>query len=177
MSNVLALDASTKRTGYAFFRDGKIQYGAIASSSTSPEKRIATMRDNILEIIKKEDIDKIIMEEVISSGMNQHTGKLLTWLQGCISVAVYEYNKNIKIEYIGVSTWRSKLGLQGYRVLRAEQKKRDIDYANQRYGLQLSAEMDDEADAIDILTAYLGGAETVATSRPLGPIGSEESAF
>ena len=177
MSNVLALDASTKRTGFAFFRDGKIQYGAIASSSTSPEKRIATMRDGILEIIKKENIDKIIMEEVISSGMNQHTGKLLTWLQGCITVAVYEFNKNIKIEYIGASTWRSKLGLQGYRVLRAEQKKRDIDYANQRYGLQLSAEMDDEADAIDILTAYLGGAETVANSHPLGPIGSEESAF
>lgn len=177
MSNVLALDASTHRTGYAFFRDGKIQYGAIASSSTSPEKRIATMRDNILEIIKKENIDKIIMEEVISNGMNQHTGKLLTWLQGCITVAVYEYNKNIKIEYIGASTWRSKLGLQGYRVLRAEQKKRDIDYANQKYKLQLSAEMDDEADSICILTAYLGGAETAANSHPLGPIGSEESAF
>ena len=177
MSNVLALDASTKRTGYSFFRDGKIQYGAIASSSTSPEKRIATMRDEILKIIKQEKIDKIIMEEVRPDGMNQHTGKLLTWLQGCIAVAVYEYNKNIKIEYIGASTWRSKLGLQGYRVLRAEQKKRDIDYANQKYGLQLSAEMDDEADSICILTAYLGGAETAATSRPLGPIGSDESAF
>ena len=177
MSNILALDASTKRTGFAFFRDGKIQYGAIASSSTSPEKRIATMRDGVLEIIKKENIDKIVMEEVRPDGMNQHTGKLLTWLQGCIVVAVFEYNKNIKVEYIGASTWRSKLGLQGYRVLRTEQKKKDIAYANQKYGLNLNDEMDDEADAICILTAYIGGAETAATSRPLGPIGSEESAF
>jgi Holliday junction resolvasome RuvABC endonuclease subunit len=177
MANILALDASTHRTGYAFFKDNQIQYGAISSSSTSPEKRIGVMRDEILKIIKQENIDTIIMEEVRPDGMNQHTGKLLTWLQGCIVVAVFEYNKNIKVDFIGASTWRSRLGLQGYRVLRQKQKEIDIDFANTTYCLKLSAEMDDEADAICILTAYKRDAAALANKKPSGSIGEEESAF
>lgn len=179
MNNVLALDCSTKRTGFAYFKDDQIQYGAISASSTSPEKRIGIMRDSIVELLKQEkEIDTIILEDVHpSQEINQRTHQLLMWLQGCIVVAVYEYNKNIKIEFIGASSWRRILKIQGYRILREEQKKRDIAFANQIYGLGLTADMDDEADSICILTAYLKGAETAATSHPLGPIGSDESAF
>jgi len=177
MANILALDASTKRTGFAYFKDNEIQYGAISSSSTAPEKRISVMRDEILKIVKQENIDTIIMEEVRPDGMNQHTGKLLTWLQGCIVVAVFEYNKNIKVDFIGASSWRSKLGLQGYRVLRQKQKELDIEFANTTYLLNLTSEMDDEADAICVLTAYKRDAAALAQKKPSGPIGEEESAF
>ena len=53
MSKILALDLSTKRSGWAFKIDNQtIQYGAISSSSTSVEKRITIMRDEIIKIIQ-----------------------------------------------------------------------------------------------------------------------------
>lgn len=187
MANILALDASTKRTGYAYFKDGQIQFGAIASSSGYPEKRIGIMRDEILEIIKRENIDTIIMEEVYPDTdqngknggrpMNSHTNKLLTWLQGCIAIAVFEYNKDIKIDFIGASSWRSQLGIQKYGVTRQGYKPLDIAYANKIYGLNLTAEQDDEADAICILTAYTKNAASLAPKVRLGKIGEDESAF
>lgn len=185
MANILALDASTKRTGYAYFKDGQIQFGAIASSSGYPEKRIGIMRDEILEIIKRENIDTIIMEEVRPDTeqdnkyrpVNLHTNKLLTWLQGCIVIAVFEYNKDIKIDFIGASSWRSQLGIQKYGVTRQGYKPLDIAYANKTYGLNLTAEQDDEADAICILTAYTKNAASLAPKVRLGKIGEDESAF
>ncbi len=185
MANILALDASTKRTGYAYFKNGQIQFGAIASSSGYPEKRIGIMRDEILEIIKRENIDTIIMEEVRPDieqdneyrPVNLHTNKLLTWLQGCIVIAVFEYNKDIKIDFIGASSWRSQLGIQKYGVTRQGYKPLDIAYANKTYGLNLTAEQDDEADAICILTAYTKNAASLAPKIRLGKIGEDESAF
>ena len=177
MANILAIDASTRRTGYAYFKDGQIQYGAISSSSGYPEKRIGIMRDEILKIIQQENIDTIILEEVRPDGTNQHTGKLLTWLQGCIAIAVFEYNKNIKVDFIGASSWRSQLGIQKYGVKRDGYKALDIAYANRTYNLNLTSEMDDEADAICILTAYSKNAEALAPKIPMGKIGEDESAF
>ena len=177
MANILAIDASTKRTGYAFFKDGQIQYGAISSSSGYPEKRIGIMRDEILKIVQRENIDTIIMEEVRPDGTNQHTGKLLTWLQGCVAIAVFEYDKNIKVDFIGASSWRSQLGIQKYGLKRDSYKPLDIAYANRTYGLNLTAEQDDEADAICILTAYTKNAAALAPKMQLGKIGEDESAF
>ena len=178
MNNILAIDGSTKSSGYAFIDENNVlKYGLITSNSTNVEKRIIIMRDEIIKIIKENNIKEVILEEVRPDGLNAHVGKVLTWLQGCIVVAVYEYNKNIKFDFIGATSWRSVLGIQGYRIQREEQKKRDIAYANKTYGLALTAEMDDEADAICILTSYLKGAETATIKKPLAPIGSEESAF
>ena len=177
MSNILAIDASTRRTGLATMVDGVLKYDVISSAAAAPEKRIGIMRDGIIKFIKENNIDIVVMEEVRPDGMNNHTGKLLTWLQGCIVVAIYEYNKNINVEFIGPSPWRSALGLQGYRIQRAEQKKRDIEYANKTYGLNLTQDQDDEADAIGILSARLRGLQPETKPAKLGPIGSDESAF
>ena len=118
MEKVLALDLSTKRSGWAYYEapDSKVQYGVIASSSENVEKRIGVMRDGIINLLKKLDIKTIVVEEVRPDGYNNHTGKVLTWLQGVIVVAVYEYDKHINIEFIGASSWRSKLGIQGFRL-------------------------------------------------------------
>lgn len=178
MEKVLALDLSTKRSGWAYYEapDSKVRYGVIASSSADVEKRIGVMRDGIIDLLKELDVKTIVVEEVRPDGYNNHTGKVLTWLQGVIAVAVYEYDKHINIEFIGASSWRSKLGIQGYRIQRDQQKKKDIKYANMRYGLNLTPEQDDEADALCILTSFL---TTGPDSKPikLGPIGSDESAF
>lgn len=178
MEKVLALDLSTKRSGWAYYEaaDCMTQYGVIASSSADVEKRIGVMRDGIIDLLKKLDVKTIVIEEVRPDGYNNHTGKVLTWLQGVIAVAVYEYDKHINIEFIGASSWRSKLGIQGYRIQREQQKKMDIEYVNKNYGFNLTSEQDDEADALCILASFVA---TGPDSKPtkLGPIGSDESAF
>ena len=91
MEKVLALDLSTKRSGWAYYEapDSKVQYGVIASSSADVEKRIGVMRDGIIDLLKELDVKTIVVEEVRPDGYNNHTSKLLTWLQGFIAVAVY----------------------------------------------------------------------------------------
>lgn len=154
MNRILALDASTKSTGYACYsEDDKIVYGTITASSTSLEKRISIMRDGILDLIKKYNIDTIVLEEVRPDNININVTKALNWLQGCIVVAIYEYNKKINVNFIGPSSWRSKLGIQGYRIKREEQKKKDIDFANKCFNLNLDYSQDDEADALCILAS------------------------
>lgn len=155
----LALDCSTKRTGWAVYDDdNNLQYGAIAISSNDVEKRITHMRDEIKKLLEKYQPDNIIMEEIIQDNYNNRTSKVLSWLQGVIDIMVYEYNKDIKIEFIGASSWRSKLGLQGKAIRRDEQKEIDIAYANKHYNLALAGTQDDEADALCLL-AYAQGAE------------------
>lgn len=175
--NILALDLSTKSSGYSTFVDNKLEYGLITSSSTSVEKRIGVMRDGVIDLIKKYNIDRIVIEEVRPDNMNNRTGKVLNWLQGCIVVAVFEYDKNIKIDFIGPSSWRSVLGIQGYRIKREEQKARDIEWANKTYGLNITS--DDAADAIGILSAYMKSQNIVVDDKKpkWKPIGEEESAF
>ena len=177
MNNILAIDASTKRTGLATLINGQIKYFVIENNSSDVEKRIGIMRDGIINFIKENNITEVILEEVRTDGMNDHTGKVLTWLQGCIVVAIYEYNKNIKINFIHPSSWRSVLGLQGYKIKREQQKQKDIEYANKTYNLELASYQDDEADAICILTAYCKNAKALNTKETKKSINDYESAF
>lgn len=181
-NNILAIDASTHRTGLATFVNDKLVYSVIESSSTSVEKRIGVMRDGVINFIKENNIKEVIFEEVTPEGskdkkINGHTAKVLTWLQGCLVVAIYEYDKSIKVNFIGASSWRSVLGLQGYRTKRDSQKQIDINYANATYNLTLTSAQDDEADAICILTAYLKNSNALYTKEQPRSIDSYESAF
>ena len=180
MSNILALDMSTHRTGWATIIGDEYKYGAIASSSKDVEKRIGIMRDAIIKLIEEYKIDTIIIEEVRSDGTNNRTGKVLNWLQGCVIVAVYEYNKKIKVETIETSSWRRVLGIQKYGVRRDEYKIKDVDFVNKNYNLDLKYQQDDEADAICILTAYMKDKEglNITEMKPkFEEIGSGESAW
>ena len=80
---LLALDASTKSTGYAVF-DGTtlVTSGCITSASTDVLKRIFIMKDGINTILSQYPIKKIILEEVRpdSNSGNLHTQKMLTYL-------------------------------------------------------------------------------------------------
>ena len=178
MSNILALDLSTKSSGWATKVDGNLESGVLASSSTTIEKRIAFMRDGVIDLIKKYDIDTVVVEEVHAEYTHNSTvNQKLNWLQGCIRVAVWEYNKKIKIETILPNSWRAKIGIKtGRGITRDVLKQKDIEYVANKYGKKV---IDDEADAIGILDAYCGDASSIVVSKSakLPPIGSEESAF
>lgn len=165
MGNILALDLSSKSSGWATRVDGELKSGCITDSSTDKYKRLLTMREGVIELVKKYNITKIVLEEVRpeqynndEEGLYSHlrnpaTAKLLYWLQGIIAVAVYEYNKKIELEFIFPNSWRSKIGIKtGAGIKRDVLKARDIEYVKNTYGLTVN---DDEADAIGILDATI----------------------
>lgn len=150
---ILALDASTKSTGWAYFIDGQlIDYNCISSSSTDVIKRIYIMKNEINNIINKYDIDFIIIEEVRPEGGygvgNTHTHKMLMWLQAAIAFTIYDNIKDIEIKYIYPSSWRATLGIKNGRGIKRETlKEADIRFVKEKYGINVN---DDIADAICI---------------------------
>lgn len=149
---VLALDLSTKQSGYALGGDGQLEkHGFISASNNNPIKRIIKMRDQITKILKIYNIKKIIMEQVRPE-YNSHTMKILMWLQAAIGIAAYEIDPQIQCEFIGASSWRAQLKIkQGRGVKRNQLKPQDIQYVKNKYNIQVN---DDEADAICIFDAY-----------------------
>lgn len=156
MKNILALDLSSKSSGWCVSINNKlIDYGCIQSSSGDVIKRIIIMRDSIINVIKKYNINQIIIEEVRTDYKNVHTYKILTWLQGVIAVAAYETNSKINIEYIQASSWRSKIGIHtGRGIKRDVLKQEDIKYVKNKYNIDAN---DDICDSICLLDAYLNG--------------------
>lgn len=152
--NILSLDLSTKSSGWCVSINNKlIDYGCIQSSSTNAVKRIFIMKDNIKEIIKKYNIEQIIIEEVRTDYQNNHTYKILTWLQAAIVFATYEINPEIQIEYMQASSWRSKIGIHtGRGIKRNTLKQEDIKYVKNKYNIDAN---DDICDSICLLDAYI----------------------
>lgn len=152
---ILALDASTKSTGYAIFENKNlITSGCITSASTDVYKRIHIMRDSLdMILIRYPEIDQIILEEVLPEQKNQHTFKMLIYLQAAIEFLVWEKYPKVKISYILPNSWRSKCGIQTGRGVRRETlKAADIAFVKNTYGLSVN---DDEADAIGIGHSYV----------------------
>lgn len=149
---ILSLDLSTKSTGYCIGQNQSIiSHGCTTASSKDVMKRIIKMRDELSKIIKDNKIQKIIMQQV-RPDFNSHTGKILMWLQGIITMAAYEINPTIEWDFIGASTWRAALKIkQGRGVKRNDLKPQDIQYVKNKYNITVN---DDEADAICIFDAY-----------------------
>ncbi len=151
---VLALDLSSKSSGWCVGDEKDIiDYGCITSTSTINIKRIIVMRDGIIDIIKKHNVDQIVIEEVRTDYKNAHTYKILTWLQAAIVIAAYEINPKIEITYLQPSSWRAAIGIHtGRGVKRDELKKADIKHVKDKYGIEAN---DDVSDAICIREAYM----------------------
>ena len=149
---ILALDLSTKQSGYALGIDEKLEkHGFISVSNNNPIKRIIKMRDQIAKLIKTNKVNKIIMEQVRPE-LNSHTMKILMWLQAAIVIAAYEIDPYIECEFIGASSWRAQLKIkQGRGVKRDSLKLQDIQYVKNKYNIETN---DDQADAICIFDAY-----------------------
>lgn len=153
---VLAIDASTKSTGVALFDNDKlIKYDCLQASSNDLIKRIQKITIQLKHFIEKEEIDKIILEEVRMDGgvKNPKTYKALMWLQAAMAFLFYELKPNATIEYIYPSSWRAKCGIKNGRgVHRKEAKELDIAFVKEIYSIEVN---DDIADAIGIGHAYV----------------------
>lgn len=153
---VLALDLSTKNTGWAVFENKKlIDSGCIAATSTNVLNRINKITEELRVIYDKYTPDNIIVEEVLPEDVkhNQQAFKALMYMQASIAL---EFNKNgKKLEFYTPSEWRKKCGIRtGPGVTRDMAKAADIKFVKDNYNLDVN---DDIADAICIGYAYTNG--------------------
>lgn len=160
---ILALDLSTKSSGWACFNNGQLTtHGCIVSASTDLIKRIHVMTDGVKTILNQEpEIQRLIIEEVRPEGGygvgNQKTHKALMWLQAAIAFLIHDEFPSIEIEYIYPSSWRATLGIKNGRgIKRTTLKEADIAFVQNKYNINVN---DDEADAICIGLAQYTKAE------------------
>lgn len=155
--NILAIDASTKSSGIAIFKDKEfLGKGCITASSTDLFKRIHKMVDKIDELISQAAIEEVVMEEVIPDhAKNTQTFKALIYLQGAVVMMIHDKHPNVKIELVYPGSWRAQAGIKtGRGVKRETLKEADIRRAKEIFGAeQLN---DDEADAMLIGAVYAG---------------------
>lgn len=150
---VLALDLSTRSTGWAFFEGTKlVDYGCITASSTNVCNRIDKITKALREIFDKYLPDEIIVEEVLPEDVrhNQQTFKALMYLQASIALDFNRSDK--KLNFYVSSEWRAKCGIRtGRGVKRESVKAADIKFVKDNYNIDAN---DDICDAICIGYAY-----------------------
>lgn len=158
---ILALDLSTKSSGYAIFDNcSLVTYGCLTASSSDVIKRIQKIiidLDNLILNKYKDTIDKVVIEEVRpevgSNVTNLHTHKVLMWLQAALEFLLHEHYPKVKVEYMYPSEWRKQCGIKTGRGVKREQLKfEDIKFVKRTFNLNVN---DDEADAIGIGFAYV----------------------
>ena len=150
---ILALDQSTRVTGWAVFADNALQeYGKFDAENAGTDigKRLTYIREKVKTLIDKYDIQKILIEEIQlqnTVGNNVVTYKKLAYVQA-ILIQMFD-ELRLPYEIIASSSWKSTLGIKGRA--RAEQKKNAQIYVNTIYGIKATQ---DECDAICIGTHY-----------------------
>ena len=148
MGVLLALDQSTRCSGYAVFEDGKYVCSGVIDKNKSDlptYERSFEMARDIWRVIKKYQPQVLIIEEV-SQQSNAQTLITLSRLQGMI-IGYAEAHK-IKTHILLPSQWRKQLQFkQGAKIKRVELKQQSVDFVKERYGLDLQ---EDENEAICI---------------------------
>lgn len=147
MQKLLALDQSSRITGWAYFEDSVLKdYGKIIAEDEDIGERLYFIRDRVKELINKYDINEVAFEDIQlqnNVGNNVQTFKILAEVFGIIYELVTELN--IKHTAVLSGTWKSTLGIKGK--VRVEQKRNAKEYAQNTYSIKCTQ---DEADAICI---------------------------
>ena len=149
MSKLLALDQSSRITGWAIFENNKLlKYGKFNAETVGENigDRLHYIRQEITTLIKENNITDVILEDIQMQGNvinNVQTFKILAEVFGVIS----ELLVDLKIPHSAVlaSSWKSALGIRGRA--RAEQKRNAQAWVAQTYSVKATQ---DECDAICI---------------------------
>lgn len=151
---ILALDPSTKSTGWSIFtNDSLVEYGIITAGSTNLFHRIDKIIEEIDKIIKKYNPTEVALEDVIPDDVkhNQNVFNALKYLQGYI-LHTLDDNKISDYKFYTSSEWRSKCGIgTGPGIKRGSLKPKDIAFVKKYYNKDVN---DDIADAICIGYAH-----------------------
>lgn len=154
--NIIALDMSTKSTGYAIYKHNKlIQYNYITATSNDLFNRIKVMLNAINKLLEQHsDLEYVIMQQVRQEGfINVKTYKALMYLQGCMQMIIHEKFKHLQTDFLYPSSWRKICKIkQGRGVQRKQQKQLDVQWVKDNFNIEVN---DDVADAIGLGYAYI----------------------
>lgn len=150
-NNILALDQSSRTSGYAIFQDGKLaNSGTFTYDDDDISLRLVKIRNKVISLIQQYEINKILLEDIQLQGQtnNVTTYKVLAEVLGVLEELSREMS--IPHEIIHSQTWKSTLDIKGRD--RTTQKKNAQLYVLETYQKKVSQ---DESDAICIGSSYI----------------------
>lgn len=144
---LLALDQSSRISGYAIFENGKLtNYNYFSFTNADLGRRLERIRTKVEELVKQHNIDKVVLEDIqleSTVGNNVVTYKALAEVIGVITELLTELH--IEYELISPNVWRKQLSIMGYR--RADCKAKAQQYVKTHYNIETT---EDICDAICI---------------------------
>lgn len=150
---ILALDQSTSCTGWTIAIDGKVNednVGLIKSHSKDYIERIKDTVEKVAQLIKDNDINLVVFEDIQMQGYQVDVFKKLAQLQGSLMFMLLELG--VSFEILHTARWRKELGMSGKGVKRQEWKLRSKYYAESQ---ELRYFTEDENDSICIAFAAM----------------------
>lgn len=150
-NNILALDQSSRTSGYAIFQEGKlVNSGTFTYDDDDISLRLVKIRNKVISLIQQYEINKILLEDIQLQGQtnNVTTYKVLAEVLGVLEELSREMS--IPHEIIHSQTWKSTLDIKGRD--RTTQKKNAQLYVLETYQKKVSQ---DESDAICIGSSYI----------------------
>ena len=153
MSKLLALDQSSRVTGWAVFVDNNLEaFGKFDASVVGKAhgERLVYIRSKVTDLIKKYNIDQVVFEEIQlqnTVGNNVVTFKTLAYVQAVIIELLYDLG--IPYTIVASSSWKSTLEIKGKA--REEQKRNAQQWVINTYAIKPTQ---DECDAICIGAHY-----------------------
>ena len=150
---ILAIDGSTKSTGYAVIQNNKIlKTGCITNESLDTITRIEHMKQSIKQVIEEYHPTDVVIEDILPEDVrsNQKTFKALIYLQAALAFLCHDHKLTPTL--YTASHWRALVGIHTGRGVKREQlKTASIQLVEKIYGLKVN---DDVADAINLGFAY-----------------------
>ena len=149
MRKILALDQSSRITGWSIFADGELLgYGKFNAEAAGPDiaGRLSYIRNKVRNLIEEHEITEVIFEDIQMQGNvvnNVQTFKVLAEVFGVISELLVELK--IPQSTVLASSWKSALGIKGRA--RADQKRAAQNWVQEHYGVKPTQ---DECDSICI---------------------------
>ena len=156
MNNLLSLDQSSRTTGYAIFKEGKLfHHGKFTLEEDDVGKRLVQFREEVIKLINDYNITEVAFEEIqLQNNVvnNVQTFKILSEIYGVLQELVQE----LKLPYTIVSsnTWKSTMKIP--KTKREEEKRRAQALVQTLFSIKATQ---DEADAICL------GAHMVITKK------------
>lgn len=141
---ILALDQSTKHTGWAFFNDDNLVKSGVINSNPKSNSydRMHQMHTAIRDLVDDLSPAAVAFEQVQFQS-NYKVYSQLSQMQGIVLSILFD--AGIPFCIIEPSSWKSFAGIEGRK--REVQKENTINKAYEVYGVSVS---EDEADAIFI---------------------------
>lgn len=150
--NLLSLDTSTKKTGWALFQDGKYKKsGVISFDDENVMDRLVNMHYELEVLINYRYVD-IVVIEMTSVPRNVQAQRHLTMLLGMVYAICCD--KCIEFVMLRPSEWRRMANVKNEKLgrKRNELKQWSKDLVKELYNIDVE---DDESDAILIGYGYI----------------------